>query len=75
MRVAEIRERTDDELTTLARQLQEDLYKLRVQKATNQLENTNAPRRVRKDLARVQTVARARELGVEQAMSAPDRQE
>ena len=35
------------------RQLQEDLYKLRVQKATNQLENTNASRQMRKDLARV----------------------
>ena len=67
MRTAEIRERTDDELATLTRQLQEDLYKLRVQKATNQLEDTNAQGRVRKDLARVRTVLRARQLGVEQS--------
>lgn len=65
MKPSEIRERTDEELATLARQLREDHYKLRVQKATNQLEDTNAPRRVRKDLARVLTVLRARQTGVE----------
>ncbi len=67
MKPAEIRERTDEELTTLSRQLQEDLYKLRVQKATNQLEDTNAPRRVKKDLARVQTVLNARKQGHEES--------
>ena len=67
MKPEEIRERTDEELTTLSRQLQEDLYKLRVQKATNQLEDTNAPRRVKKDLARVQTVLNARKKGLEES--------
>ena len=65
MRIGEIRERTDEELTTLCQQLQEDMYKQRVQKATNQLEDTNASRRTRKDLARVMTVLRARELTLE----------
>jgi large subunit ribosomal protein L29 len=65
MKIHEIRERADNELGTLTRQLQEDLYKLRVQKATNQLENTNTPGRTRKDLARVKTVLRARQLGRE----------
>ena len=63
MKPAEIRERTDEELVTLSRQLEEDLYKLRVQKATNQLEDTNAPRRVQKDLARVKTFLNARHKG------------
>jgi large subunit ribosomal protein L29 len=67
MKLFEIRERTDEELATLSRQLHEDLYKLRVQKATNQLENTNTPRRTRKDLARVLTVIRARQTGVEKS--------
>ena len=67
MKIDEIRERTDDELSTLTRQLQEDLYKLRVQKATNQLEDTNAARRARKDLARVLTVLTARQRGIEQS--------
>ncbi len=65
MKMHEIRERADGELQTLARQLQEDLYKLRVQKATNQLENTNTLGRTRKDLARVLTVIEARRRGVE----------
>jgi large subunit ribosomal protein L29 len=65
MRIEEIRERTDEELRTLTRQLHEDLYKLRVQKATNQLDDTNAPRRTRKDLARVTTVLHARGLNLE----------
>lgn len=66
MKPSEIRDRTDEELITLSEQLQDDLYKLRVQKATNQLENTNAPRRIRKDLARVQTVLTARAKGIEE---------
>jgi large subunit ribosomal protein L29 len=65
MRVHEIRERSDEELGTLTSQLHEDMYKLRVQKATNQLENTNTLRRTRKDLARVMTVLRARKIGLE----------
>lgn len=67
MKVSEVRERTDEELVTLCRQLEEDLYKLRVQKATNQLEDTNAPRRVHKDLARVRTIINARMLGNEES--------
>jgi len=67
MRIDEIRERTDEELKTLWQQLQEDMYKQRVQKATNQLEDTNAARRTRKDLARVMTVLRARDLQLEQS--------
>jgi large subunit ribosomal protein L29 len=65
MRMSEIRERSDEELETLARQLQEDQYKFRVQKATNQLEDTSTARRARKDLARVMTVLRARKLEIE----------
>jgi len=67
MKVSEVRERTDEELLTLCRQLEEDLYKLRVQKATNQLEDTNVPRRVQKDLARVRTIINARKLGNEES--------
>ena len=67
MKIFEIRERSDEELETLARQLYEDMYKLRVQKATNQLDDTNGLRRTRQDLARVLTVLRARDLGLEES--------
>jgi large subunit ribosomal protein L29 len=65
MKTAEIRDRTDGELRVLARQLNEDIYRLRAQRATNQLENTNAIHIAKKDLARVNTIVRARELGRE----------
>ncbi|MCC6749842.1 MAG: 50S ribosomal protein L29 [Deltaproteobacteria bacterium] len=65
MKIGEIRERSDGELKSLGRQLLDDLYKLRVQKSTNQLENTSSLRLVRRDLARVMTVVRARGLGLE----------
>lgn len=65
MKISEIRERTDDELTTLARQLLDDLYTLRVQRATNQLENTSALRVKRRTLARVKTIIEARRRGQE----------
>ncbi|MFH1130263.1 MAG: 50S ribosomal protein L29 [Pseudomonadota bacterium] len=67
MKLSEIRDRTDLELRTLTRQLSEDLYHLRAQRATNQLENTNTIQLVKKDLARALTVMRARELGHEAA--------
>ena len=71
MKVSEIRERTDDELRTLGRQIQEDLYALRVQRATNQLENTSSLQVKRRDLARVTTVIHARKKGIEQSRKDP----
>jgi len=71
MRVSEIRERSDDELTNLARQLQDDLYTLRVHRATNQLENTASLRLKKRDLARVLTVLQARQKGLEQGRIDP----
>ena len=65
MKTAEIRDRTDGELRVLATQLSEDIYRLCAQRATNQLENTNAIHIAKKDLARMFTVVRARELGRE----------
>lgn len=66
MKISEIRERTDEELNTLVAQLQEDEYTLRVQKATNQLENTASLRIARKDLARVKTIQSARARKIEE---------
>ena len=70
MKVEEVRQRTDEELSTLVKQLGEDLYTLRVQRATNQLENTSAIRNKRRDLARVMTVLKARTKGIEKSTGA-----
>jgi large subunit ribosomal protein L29 len=66
-RPTELRERTDEELQALLRSLEEDLFKFRVQRYTNQLENTMKIRNTRRTLARVKTIITARAKGIEQA--------
>ena len=56
MKAKEIRERSDDELRKALGDLEEQLFKLRFQKSTGQIENPQKIREVRKDIARVQTV-------------------
>jgi large subunit ribosomal protein L29 len=64
-RPSELRERTDDELVSLTRSLEEDLFKFRVQRYTNQLENTMKIRNTRRTLARVKTILAARAQGID----------
>ena len=56
----ELRDMTDDELKTRAGELGEELFHLRLRRATSQLPNPMKVRETRRDLARVQTVLRAR---------------
>ncbi|MGH9341136.1 MAG: 50S ribosomal protein L29 [Acidobacteriota bacterium] len=56
MKASEIRDRSVEELENEAEALSEQLFKLRFQKATGQLEKVTKMRQVRKDLARVYTV-------------------
>ena len=65
MKIREVRERNDEEMDRLAAQLKDDLYRLRVRRATNQLENTATLHVARRAVARALTVKRARELGIE----------
>lgn len=60
----EFRILTDDELVTRLRESKEELFNLRFQGATGQLENHGRLRAVRKDIARIYTVMRERELGI-----------
>jgi len=64
MKANEIRELTTAEIEDMVKSLKEELFNLRFQLATGQLENTARIRQVRKSLARVKTVARQRELSV-----------
>ena len=52
----DLRGNEPDELRSTARKLQEDLFKHRMKRVTNQLENTMLLRHVRRDIARVNTV-------------------
>ncbi len=62
MKPKEIRELNQEELQAKLRALKEELFRLRFQLATAQLENPMRVRQVRKDIARVHTVIREREL-------------
>jgi large subunit ribosomal protein L29 len=60
----ELRGMSESELEVRERDLREQLFKLRFQKTTGQVENAARLRAVRSDLARVLTVQRQRQLGV-----------
>ncbi|MCJ8009717.1 50S ribosomal protein L29 [Lederbergia wuyishanensis] len=64
MKAKEIRDLTTAELEQNVKSLKEELFNLRFQLATGQLENTARLREVRKDIARMKTVIRERELEV-----------
>lgn len=62
MKAKDLREKTSEELVQEIAQLKEQLFKLRFQHVTNQLENTAQLKSTRRDLARVETIIREREL-------------
>jgi len=62
MKAKEIRDLSDVELNQKLSALKEELFNLRFQLATGQLENPARIRDVRKTIARVQTVIRERQL-------------
>ena len=62
MTATEIREMTADELRARVEQLQEEQFRLRFRAATVQLENPMLLRTIRRDIARIKTVLREREL-------------
>jgi large subunit ribosomal protein L29 len=61
---AELRELHDDELATRLREAKEELFNLRFQMATGQLDNNRRLRTVRHDIARIYTILHERELGL-----------
>jgi large subunit ribosomal protein L29 len=64
MKANEIRELTTAEIEQQVKSLKEELFNLRFQLATGQLENTARIREVRKAIARMKTVVREREISV-----------
>jgi large subunit ribosomal protein L29 len=54
----------DDELVDKLRQAKEELFNLRFQSATGQLDNNRRLQTVKRDIARIYTVMRERELGL-----------
>jgi large subunit ribosomal protein L29 len=61
---SELRELTSEELVLRLKESKEELFNLRFQMATGQLDNNRRLRTVRSDIARIYTVMRERELGL-----------
>ncbi|UUX32862.1 50S ribosomal protein L29 [Fundicoccus culcitae] len=62
MQINEIRELTTEEMVEKEKEFKKELFNLRFQLATGQLENTARLRHVRKSIARIKTVLREQEL-------------
>ncbi len=65
MKTAELREKTVEQLAELENQLRDQLIRLGVLKATQRSSNTAQFGEVRRDIARIKTIVRERELGVD----------
>jgi len=68
----ELRGLEDDELVTKLREAKEELFNLRFQAATGQLESHGRLKAVKKDISRIYTVVRERELGIRTAPGAKE---
>jgi large subunit ribosomal protein L29 len=64
MELAKIRNWSDDELKTQETQISEQLFRIRFQSKLGQNEGVRKLRELRKDIARIKTIAKERELGI-----------
>ena len=62
MKANEVRKMSGEELQTKLQDLKKDLFNLRLQPATNQLDNPIRIAEVKKDIARVKTIIREQQL-------------
>ncbi len=62
MKASEVRKMSASELESKLMELKKDLFNLRLQHATNQLDNPVRIAQVKKDIARVKTIIRQQEL-------------
>jgi large subunit ribosomal protein L29 len=65
---SELRELNDGELANRLREFKEELFNLRFQNATGQLDNSSRIGQVKKDIARCQTLIREREITAAEAL-------
>ena len=70
-RVSDLRALSEDQLNDEVLNLKKEQFNLRFQRATGQLENTSRVRTVRRDIARIKTVARQKRAGAPEPQAAP----
>ncbi len=66
-KAAELRELSEEELIARLREAKAELFNLRVQAATGQLDNNRRLQVIRREIARIYTIMRERELGLSAA--------
>ena len=64
-KMVEIRDRSDDELAAALDRAKDELFRLKLNRFTNQLENVMTIRTKRREIARIMTVLSARKRGLE----------
>ncbi len=70
-KMVEIRDRSDEELRASLERAQDELFRLKLGRFTNQLENVMQIRNKRREIARIQTVLSARRRGTEARKGTP----
>ena len=60
MKPQELREKNDQELRELEGQLREELFRMRLKKHTNQLQESHRLKETRRDIARIKTILHER---------------
>lgn len=69
MKSRELRKLSDEKLVELYEDKKQDIYVMRQQRITGELKDTNAARRVRRDVARILTIQRERQIAANLAQS------
>jgi large subunit ribosomal protein L29 len=64
---AELREKSSEQLEFMIREAQEELFRLRFQSATEKLDTPSKLKKLRREIARVKTILRQRELAAAKA--------
>jgi ribosomal protein L29 len=74
-KMVEIRDRTAEELQASLDRARDELFRMKLGRNTNQLENFNQIRDKRREIARIATVIAARKRGVEKQGATPGKKE
>ncbi len=72
MKVDDIRAMTPDQMDDAILKLKKERFNLRFQRASGQLENTARVRQVRRDIARIETIARQKRAAVPASQAKPE---
>lgn len=64
MKTSEIRDKSDEELVELEKELRDQLIRIEVAKATQRSTNTAQTRGIKRDIARIKTIAHERTMGI-----------